>query len=306
MGIDLDNFFQESLVPWDYGIMEAQDYVRDVLAGKVYGYKTGIASLDQYIRLMPREYVALAARAGTGKSAMMMQIAEAVARQINEQQKDGIIAIFSAEMDSRTLALRTACGLEGVSLWNLQTGKIARADGERVIERLDTLLGGVFRVDQSSAPTLEHMTDQLAVYAEDTPIELILFDYLELAGEIDKLEPLRIAKISRGMKALAKRFDCCTLALVQMNRESERRMNKKPMLSDLMQGGEREPDRVIALVREGLYDDDEDSTVTDAYIIKNRNGPLAVAPMIFDESNMRYKSAVIETVDLEPHYADEL
>jgi replicative DNA helicase len=290
---DIDAFFQESLIPWDYGILEAQDYVNDVLAGKLKGWKTGISSVDNFIRFMPREYVVIAARAGTGKTALGVQLAENVARQMAERKSQGIIAIFSAEMDSRTLALRTACGLEGVSLWNLQTGKVARADGERVIERLATMLGGVFRVDQSPAPTLEHMVKQLEIYAEDTPIELVLFDYLELAGEIDKVENLRIAKISRGMKAIAKKFDTTTLALAQMNRDIENRAKKKPLLRDLMQGGEREPDRVIAIVR-----DEDDSTETQAHVIKNRNGPLGVAAMIFDESNMRFKSAVMETVDL--------
>ena len=290
--IDLDSFFQESLVPWDYGIMQAQDYVRDVMAGKAQGWKTGVATLDNYIRLMPREYVVLAARAGTGKTALGMQIAEEVGKQAHRRGTGGIVAIFSAEMDSRTLALRTACGLEGVSLWDMQTGKIAKADGQRVIERLGTMLGGPFRVDQSSAPTLEHMAEQLSVYADDgTPIDMILFDYLELAGEMDKQESLRIAKISRGMKALAKRFDTCAVAIAQMNRDIENRAKKKPMLRDLMQGGEREPDRVVMLVREGLMEEDADTQETFAHVVKNRNGPLGVAPMLFDESNMRFQAA---------------
>jgi len=291
----LDEFFRESLIPWDYGILEAKDYVKDALAGKVRGWVTGISSLDDYIRLLKRELTVVAGRAGTGKTAIGMQLAESVATQMMARNSTGIIAIFSAEMDSMTLALRTACGLENVSLWKLQIGKITPDEGRRVDARLDTLLGGPFKVDQSSAPTLEHMVDQLKVYKdESTPIELVMFDYLELAGEIDKVENLRVAKISRGLKAIAKTFDTPVIALAQMNRDIERRAKKSPMLSDLMQGGEREPDRIIMMVR-----DEDDDTETYAHVVKNRNGPRGVAPMIFDETNMRFKAAAIETVDLD-------
>ena len=291
----LDEFFRESLIPWDYGILEAQDYIDDVLAGKAQGWLTGIVSLDDYIRFLKREYSVIAGRAGTGKTAIGLQIAENVAVQMLARKSAGIIAIFSAEMDSRTLALRTACGLENVSLWKLQIGKITQDEGRRVKARLQSMLGGPFRVDQSSAPTLEHMVAQLNVYqSENTPIELVMFDYLELAGEIDKVENLRIAKISRGLKAIAKTFDTPVIALAQMNRDIERRAKKSPMLSDLMQGGEREPDRIIMMVR-----DEEDDIETYAHVVKNRNGPRGVAPMIFDEANMRFKAAAIKTVDLD-------
>lgn len=286
----MDAFFLESLISWDFGIMEAQDFVRDVKAGNLPGYKTGISTLDNFIRFMRREYCVLAGRAGTGKTAIMMQLAESVATQMVERKRKGIIAIFSAEMDSRTLALRAACGLEGVSLWNLQTGNVAQSDCDRVIERLQMMMGGVFRVDQSSAPTLEHMQQQLSIYAEDgLPIELVIVDYVELVGEIDKAENLRIAKISRGMKALAKTFDTTTIGIVQMNRDIETRTKKVPLLRDLMQGGEREPDRVVMLVREGLYEEDGETSTTCAYVTKNRNGPLGMATMVFDEANMRFK-----------------
>lgn len=303
MTVDLDEFFRETLVPWAHGILEAQDYLDELESGKVPGWRLGLSSLDKYVRFVPREFVVIGARSGTGKTALGMQLVENVARQMIAAGDNGLIAVFSAEMDSRTLALRTACGLEGVGLWALQSGKATKEEIARVRACLGSMVQWPFVVDQSSAPTLEHMVEQLAIYASDRPIRMVLFDYLELSGEMDKSESLRIAKVSRGLKAIAKHFDTTVLGIAQMNRDIESRIKKRPMMSDLMQGGEREPDRIILLVRESMFEDGDagpdDADVVKVYIVKNRNAPPADVALLFDGQRMRFRSAVIDEQEID-------
>ena len=166
-------------------------------------------------------------------------------------------------------------------------------NGKRSGRALESMKELPFVVDQSPAPTLEHMREQLSAYAEDRPIRVIMLDYAELAGEWATQEGVRLAKIMRGMKALAKRFDAASLVLSQMNRDIEGRHEKKPRLSDLMHGGEREPDRILALVR----DDDQPQNIF-CYCIKNRNAPLFETVLLFDGPTMRFKSARIVNVSL--------
>lgn len=290
---DASAFFSENLLPWSFGTKDAARQVQGVMDGKPIGYRAGWSSLDHLLRLVPGELTLIGARAGVGKTAFGMQLAENVMKQMIANGDEGLIAIFSAEMSSSALAKRTACGLANVPVWKVDNGQITKAEGTRVLEKLHEMEAWPFVVDQTTAPTLEHMIEQIQVYAEETTIRLVLFDYMELAGEFAREESQRVAKIGRGLHSLARKFNCPVVALSQLNRDIERRAKKKPMLSDLMHGGEREPDRVLMLVRPALLDETADERLVNVYMVKNRNAPLGEAALLFDAPNMRFQSAEI-------------
>lgn len=290
---DASAFFTENLLPWSFGIKEAAHQVAGVLNGKAIGYRAGWVNLDRMLRLVPGELTLIGARAGTGKTAFGMQLAENVMKQMIANGDEGLVVVFSAEMSASALAKRTACGLAGVPVWKVDNGEITKDEGARVLEQLRLLEAWPFVVDQTTSPTLEHMIQQIQVYAEEATIRLVLFDYMELAGEFAKEESQRVAKIGRGLHSLARKFNCPVVALSQLNRDIERRAKKKPMLSDLMHGGEREPDRVVMLVRPALLDEDADDKLVNVYVVKNRNAPQGETTLLFDAPNMRFQSAQV-------------
>lgn len=298
--MDASAFFNENLLPWSFGIKEAARQIEGVLDGRPIGYRSGWANLDKMLRIVPGELTLIGARAGTGKTAFGMQLAENVMKQMIANGDEGLVVVFSAEMSSSALAKRTACGLAGVPVWRVDNGDITRDEGRRILDMLKTLEAWPFVVDQTTAPTLEHMIEQMQVYAEEATIRLVLFDYMELAGEFAKEESLRVAKIGRGLHSLARKFNCPVVALSQLNRDIERRAKKKPMLSDLMHGGEREPDRVVMLVRPALLDESEDDRIVNVYLVKNRNAPLGETVLLFDAPNMRFQSAQVTRTELNP------
>lgn len=294
-----EEMFRNNMAPIGYAGNRLLTRLEEMQSGEV-GYNTGLAALDEYCRLMPGEMTTIAARSATGKTALGMQIVGAVISQLKKNKTGGKVCVFSAEMDTETLLLREACAIENVSLWHLQTGKASEVAYQRVKDRVYTLKNNShLMVDDSSSPTLEHMIDQLAIVQEEyEPVRLVLFDYAELSGEWDKGESLRIAKISRGLKAIAKKFQCPVVVLSQLNRDIEGRENKRPTMRDLMYGGEREPDRIIVMVRPWLYDEEEQKDRVDVTIVKNRNGPTGKCTLIFSGETMSFKSAVIERTDL--------
>jgi replicative DNA helicase len=85
------------------------------------------------------------------------------------------------------------------------------------------------------------------------------------------------------------------VTLSQLNRDIEGRSDKTPTMRDLMHGGEREPDRIIILLRPWLYDKAQPRELVNAYTVKNRNGPQGEAQLYFDEQSMRFSSARVET-----------
>lgn len=301
--MDASSFFTESLQPWALGIKEAARDVTGVMEGRQIGYRSGWANLDSMLRLIPGELTVVGARAGTGKTAFAMQLAENVMKQMIANGDEGLIVIFSAEMSSSALAKRTACGLAGVPVWKVDNGEITKEEGRRVLAKLRELEAWPFVVDQTTAPTVEHMIEQIQVYADEAPIRLVMFDYMELAGEFAKEESQRVAKIGRGLHGLARKYNCPVVAISQLNRDIERRAKKKPMLSDLMHGGEREPDRVVMLVRPSLFDETEDERIVNVYMVKNRNAKQGETVLLFDAPNMRFQSAQVTRTELNPREA---
>lgn len=293
-----DEFFRKNLLPSAFAVQRAKDRLAN-FQNKVGSYKTGLSVLDGQFRLLPSELTVIGGRAGTGKTAWAMQIIHAVLMQLNEQQMPGCIALFSAEMDGETLMLREACALERIPLWKVQHGDCTRQENDRLRKRLDTLDNHRFLIDESPAPTLEHMLEQLdAVSGERAPVRFVVFDYTELSGEFDKNESQRIAKIGRGLKGIAKHYSCPVLTLSQLNRDIESRPDKTPNMRDLMHGGEREPDRIVILMRPWLYDRSQPQELVNCHIVKNRNGPLGEVALAFDETTMRFHSAVVERREL--------
>jgi replicative DNA helicase len=96
------------------------------------------------------------------------------------------------------------------------------------------------------------------------------------------------------MKAMAKRLDVPVLLLAQLNRELHKRMDKRPILSDLRESGaiEQDADLVLFLHREEYYNRDDPTLAGKAELIvaKARNGPLGIVDLYYDAQTCRFSS----------------
>jgi replicative DNA helicase len=102
-----------------------------------------------------------------------------------------------------------------------------------------------------------------------------------------------VSAITRGLKALAKELEVPVVALSQLSRNSERREDKRPMLSDLRESGsiEQDADLVCFIHREGYYDHDvEDKAKSEIIIAKQRNGPTDTAIVNFIDKFTRFEN----------------
>jgi replicative DNA helicase len=114
-------------------------------------------------------------------------------------------------------------------------------------------------------------------------IEIVILDYLQLmqgAPEHKGNREQEISSISRSLKALSKELDVPIIALSQLSREVEKRLIKKPILSDLRESGsiEQDADMVLFIYRPEYYKLEEQNYggpvegVAEISIAKNRNG----------------------------------
>jgi replicative DNA helicase len=125
---------------------------------------------------------------------------------------------------------------------------------------------------------------------------VLCVDHLGYARASDRYKGQTVrelGEITKGLKDLAKRLDCAVILLCQLNRELEKREDKRPQLSDLRASGEIEEDAdaVVFVYRKAYYlerskyekVDEEEKRLADLdyyanlvelIFAKNRNGPV--------------------------------
>lgn len=100
-------------------------------------------------------------------------------------------------------------------------------------------------------------------------------DYLTLmtAEKADRND-LAYGMITKGLKNLAKELGCVVVLLTQLNRELEKRVNKRPLPSDSRDTGqiEQDCDYWVGIHREGAFDDSVPPGETELILRLNRHG----------------------------------
>lgn len=254
------------------------------------GVTTGFLDLDRMTTgLQPGQLVVLAARPSMGKSAMALNIMEAVAQSTRET-----VALFSLEMSEREMGFRMIASIGQINVQRLFTGRLQQNEWPKITDAIGRLQDLPILINESgglSVTEIRAMCRRLK--RERGSLALVVVDYLQLmvGGDSEANRAAQVSEISRGLKLLAKELKCPVIALSQLNRSVESRTNKRPMMSDLRESGsiEQDADMILFIYRDEVYDPKSaERGVAEVIVAKQRNGPTGVVRLAFRSDATRF------------------
>jgi replicative DNA helicase len=249
--------------------------------GGITGLRTGFSNLDQLTAgLQPEELVILAARPSMGKSAFAMNLALNVAKRNKDGQAG--VAIFSLEMSNEQLASRMLSSESNIENNKIKTGNLTAREWQFLEGGIQSLSRLNVSFDDSAAVTVADIRAKCRKLSQQGKLDFVVIDYLQLIKGDDRSgnRQEEVAKISRGLKQMARELKIPILALSQLSRDVEKREDKRPVLADLRESGsiEQDADIVMFLFRKDYYERKEESRTgeVELSIAKNRQGMAGV------------------------------
>lgn len=246
--------------------------------GDTGGILSGLADLDALTGgFRPGQLVTICGRTSMGKTAVAGVFA------LNADAAGHATLVASIEMGTEELEDRWLSTVSRVHTDKIRTGDIPPRD-------LELVEAGLTQLERSRIHILDEPAATVATIrsaARKVPnLALIVIDYLQLLTPVSKRDnrQVEVSEISAALKRLARDLNVPVLALAQLNRGVEQRVDKRPMLSDLRESGaiEQDSDIVLGLFREEYYKPDtERKGVLEIIVLKQRSGALGTAEVAY-------------------------
>ncbi len=246
---------------------------------------TGLVDLDDLTGgLHDPGLTIIAGRPHMGKTAFATSILANICRKADPHRP---AIFFSLEMTKKQVLLNLLADLGGLSLNAIQPGSngiITEEQWGRVLQAGNRIKKMNLHVSDDitysphslRARTLRILQEQKARHPS-----VIVIDYLQLmdtsaVASRSTNREREVAYLGQSAKRLSRELRCPVVALAQLNRGVEGRVNKRPRMSDLRESGslEQDSDAILLLHRPGYYDESEgvDQTEGEIIVAKNRSG----------------------------------
>jgi len=218
--------------------------------------------------------IILAARPSMGKTTLALNL------MLNAAKDNVNVVFFSLETKDNEIMRKLMSNISGIpyeairhndiknwQLLNQKTGEI----GEMPI-----------LIEDVPGITIEKLDSRITKLRKIGKCDLAIVDYLQLMNIDDPQEKKanresQIRYISNSLKKISSLNEIPVIGIAQLNREVEKRADKRPMLSDLRESGsiEQDADIVMFLYRDSVYNQEtEDKNIGELIIAKQRNGKL--------------------------------
>jgi len=267
------------------GIVSHIDVLNDTIAelekrlamdSSVTGVTSGFTDLDAVTGGWQKtDLIILAARPAMGKTAFALNCT------INAVKAGHPVIFFSLEMANIDLMSRLVASEGRVDSSRLRRGDLTEDDRNRLMQGVRQIgtMPAMLGLDETPGMSLMEIRSRCRRFKKEHGLGLVVIDYLQLisasSGRKSDSREREIAEISSGLKSLAKELEIPIIALAQLNRESDKRIDKRPKMSDLRESGsiEMDADLILFVYRDEYYNKaSEDAGKAEIIIGKNRHG----------------------------------
>jgi replicative DNA helicase len=243
----------------------------------------------------PQDFIVLAARPGMGKTSFMLKTAYNIAK------RNKGVYVFSLEMSGMQLFVKLVSILSGVEIKKIRTKTVMEYEYPKIEKAYNKIYDIPLYIDDSSGITPSYIRNSIKKRMKKEEISIVFIDYLQLMNTEKRFigHTEKVTEISKEIKEIAKDLNIPIIALCQLSRKNEDRIDKRPVLSDLRNSGaiEQDADSVMFIYRENYYNsqgrdadlDFEDYDVNrinephkaEIIIAKQRNGEVGTVEIMF-------------------------
>ncbi|MGL4472775.1 MAG: replicative DNA helicase, partial [Aeromonas hydrophila] len=216
----------------------------------------GLPDIDQALGgVNPTDMIVVGGRPSHGKTTVLTTICEHMSVHHNYP-----VLIFSLEMSRKQLAERMMFHLAKARKKDVlgQTQMNSDEAWGRVGNAIGAMTGSTIMIDDRGRMTINDIRAEARRVAKKYgKLRAIMIDYIQLIDTSGAPTQLQgVSDISKGIKRLCKELETPVIALSQLSRDVEKRVNKRPVNSDLRESGqiEQDADLIFMVYNEEKYD----------------------------------------------------
>ena len=258
------------------------------------GLPSGFYDLDSLTQgFQKSDLIIIAGRPSMGKTALGLNIASNIIKRSKLP-----ILFFSLEMSKEQIMYRLLSMETNINQMKLKSGKLYQNDWIKLNKMIKILSKLPLFIDDSFNLSIQDIRSKIkTILFEQNNIGLIIIDYLQLMQSSNSKIENRVQELStitRSLKILAREFNIPIIALSQLSRNIENRIDKRPILSDLRESGsiEQDADLVLMLHRtrysKPTISEEQTSQLIELIIAKQRNGSIGTVNLEFDEKCTKF------------------
>jgi replicative DNA helicase len=250
--------------------------------GNITGIPSGYIAADHITGgFQKSDLIILAARPAMGKTAFAINILD------NVTAAGHASAIFSIEMPETQLVNRMLARHSQLNGNRFKSGGFSSSEWQRINNAAGKIYNNQLIINDSSDMHYNSIRREARKYKKEHDIKLVVVDYMQLIkGDRVGNREQEVSSISRNMKAMARELNIPVICLAQLNRDLEKRGDKRPLLSDLRESGsiEQDADIVCFLYRDIVYNEKtENPKSAELSFKKHRNGMTGTINLEFTE-----------------------
>ena len=271
--------------------------IQEATPDHLIGLSTGFERLDEVLGgLVEGTLVTIGGRTGMGKTAFAFNLLRNLA--IEKNIPSLYISLESTEQLCTNILI--ACTLN-IKYRGLLSGQLVAEEWEKMDKGLPRIANAPVYLDTKSTYTIDDICKTVEEAVQEHQVKVVFIDYLQLIFAktgFTENRYLELNYITRKLKALAKEFNITIVLLSQLNRnaEGEKRLDHRPVLTDLRDSGTICDDSdVVCFVHRPeffhIYDDEKGNDMRNKALIivaKNRLGYTGEAVLYTNMSTLTF------------------